>query len=69
LPFGSLKSIADDFNINPKTVTKLWYSTMKQLTRHHANTPIDPPLIVSTLPSRPFSACVVFMVAFMVASE
>jgi hypothetical protein len=55
LPIGSFKAIADEFNINPKTVAKLWYSTMKQVTGYQVNAPIYPPSIVSNLPSTAFN--------------
>jgi hypothetical protein len=47
LPIGSFKAVAQDFGIDPKTVGKVWSSTMIQVI-------IDPPLIVSNLPTTAF---------------
>jgi hypothetical protein len=54
LPIGSFKAVADHFEIDPKTVAKLWSMTMKDVTGYHPNTPINPYVIVSNLPSTAF---------------
>jgi hypothetical protein len=55
LPIGSFKAVADHFEIDPKTVAKLWKSTMTQVNGYQANLPIYPPFIVaSNLPTTVF---------------
>jgi hypothetical protein len=54
LPTGSFKAVADHFEIDPKTVGKLWKSTMIQVNGYQPNLPIDPPLIVANLPTTVF---------------
>jgi hypothetical protein len=52
LPIGSFKAVADHFEIDPKTVGKLWKSTMTQVNGYQPNLPtIDPPFIVANLPT------------------
>jgi hypothetical protein len=48
---GSFKAVADHFQIDPKTVGKLWKSTMTQVNGYQPNLPIDPPFIVANLPT------------------
>jgi hypothetical protein len=54
LPIGSFKAVADHFEIDPKTVGKLWKSTMTQVNEYQPNLPIDPPFIVANLPTKVF---------------
>jgi hypothetical protein len=54
LPIGSFKAVADHFEIDPKTVAKLWKSTMTQVNGYQANLPIDPPFIVANRPTTAF---------------
>jgi hypothetical protein len=55
LPIGSFKAVADHFEIDPKTVAKLWKSTMTpQVNGYQPNLPMDPPFIVSNLPTTVF---------------
>jgi hypothetical protein len=54
LPNGSFKAVADHFEIDPKTVAKLWRSTMTQVNGYQANLPIDPRYIVANLPTTVF---------------
>jgi hypothetical protein len=51
---GVFKAVADHFEIDPKTVAKLWKSTMTQVNGYQANLPIDPPFIVANLPTTAF---------------
>jgi hypothetical protein len=51
LPVGSFKAVADHFEIDPKTVGKLWKSTMIQVNGYQPNLPIDPPFILANLPT------------------
>jgi hypothetical protein len=53
-PIGSFKAVADHFEIDPKTVGKLWKSTMTQVNGYQPNLPIDPPFIVANLPTTVF---------------
>jgi hypothetical protein len=54
LPFGSFRAVAADFEIHPKTVAHLWYTTMKQVPTYQAHAPIDPAAIVANLPASVF---------------
>jgi hypothetical protein len=54
LPVGSFKAVADHFEIDPKTVGKLWKSTMTQVNGYQPNLPIDPPFIAANLPNTAF---------------
>jgi hypothetical protein len=54
LPIGSFKAVAQDFGIDPKTVGKVWSSTMIQVIGYQRNALIDPPFIVSNLPTTAF---------------
>ena len=54
LPIGSFKAVGEHFQIDPKTVAKLWKSTMAQVNGYQANLPIDPPFIVANLPTTAF---------------
>jgi DNA-binding Xre family transcriptional regulator len=54
LPIGSFKAVAEHFEIDPKTVAKLWSMTMKDVTGYQPNAPINPSTIVSNLPTTAF---------------
>jgi hypothetical protein len=54
LPIGSFKAVAEQFQIDPKTIAKLWKSTMTQVNGYQPNLPIDPSVIVSNLPTTAF---------------
>jgi hypothetical protein len=54
LPIGSFKAVGDHFQIDPKTVGKLWKSTMIQVNGYQPNLPIDPPFIAANLPTTVF---------------
>jgi hypothetical protein len=54
LPIGSFKAVAQDFDIDAKTVAKLWSMTTNQVNGYQPNTPIDPPFIISNLPTTAF---------------
>jgi hypothetical protein len=57
LPIGSFKAVGQDFDIDPKTIAKLWKSTMtQQVNGYQPNVPIDPPFIVSNLSTTAFDA-------------
>jgi hypothetical protein len=54
LPFGSFKAVGEHYVIDPKTVAKLWSSTMIQVNGYQPNLPIDPPFVVSNIPTTAF---------------
>ena len=56
LPIGSFKAVGQDFDIDPKTIAKLWKSTMtqEQVNGYQPNVPIDPSFIVSNLSTTAF---------------
>jgi hypothetical protein len=54
LPVGSFKAVGEHFEIDPKTVGKLWKSTMIQVNGYQPNLPIDPPFILANLPATVF---------------
>jgi hypothetical protein len=54
LPIGSFKAVGEHFQIDPKTVAKLWKSKMTQVNGYQPNLPIDPPFIVANLPNTAF---------------
>jgi hypothetical protein len=54
LPFGSFKAVGEHCVVDPKTVAKLWSSTMLQVNGYQPNLPIDPPFVVSNLPTTAF---------------
>jgi hypothetical protein len=54
LPVGSFKAVGEHFEIDPKTVGKLWKSTLIQVNGYQPNLPIDPPFILANLPATVF---------------
>jgi hypothetical protein len=54
LPFGTFKAVGEHYVIDPKTVAKLWSSTMIQVNGYQPNLPIDPPFVVSNLATTAF---------------
>jgi hypothetical protein len=51
LPFGAFKAVAEGYSIDPKTVHRLWNSTMTQVAGYQTNQPIDPSFVVANLPT------------------
>ena len=54
LPVGAFKAVAEAFNIRPKTVSKLWHTTMKMVPGYQYNAPIDPSFVVANVPAAAF---------------
>jgi hypothetical protein len=50
LPVGAFKAVVEAFNIRPKTVSKLWHTTMKMVPGYQYNAPIDPSFVVANVP-------------------
>ena len=54
IAFGAFTVVGAKFNIDPKTVAKLWHTTLKMVPGYKAEEPINTEYISDNVPSQAF---------------
>jgi hypothetical protein len=54
IAFGAFTVVGTKFNINPKTVAKLWHSTLKMVHGYLSNSPMNTEYIIDNVPPQAF---------------